>query len=93
MTKWSQDKIDRGAAEHQERVAFDNPVSYVTPMAVFERLVAEFKSQGATEIKHTVVWDKSKSWMTLVHQAVGPDGPCGDGENDTRPCPPLCGGD
>ena len=91
MTKWSQDKIDRGAAEHQERVALDNPVSYVTPMDVFQRLIDEYKSKGATEIKHTVVWDKSKEWTTLIHQAIGhPDNP-GDGENDTRPCPPCAG--
>ena len=88
--KLTQKDVDQGVAaldQLRERIV---PKHFETSIEVFEGLIEEFKSQGATHIRHVLFWDKKNAWLTLAHSAVGgPDNPHGLG-NDTHPCPPCC---
>ena len=62
------------------------PKSMRTPRETIERLFAE--NPESTHLEQVFMWDEKGEFLTVVNYAV-PSNP-GDGENDTRPCPPFC---
>ena len=86
MKKLSQKQIVDGVAalnKLRERII---PTYFKTPVEVFKRLLEEHP--GATHIKQVLMWDEKRELLTLVNYAEpGASHP----ENDTNPCPPLCG--
>ena len=86
MKELTQKQVDDSVAaldQLRERII---PKYIVTPRATIERLFAA--SPESTQLKQVFMWDEKGEFLTVVNYAV-PSNP-GDGENDTRPCPPDC---
>ena len=76
-------KAEEMEADYRKMVDFTHPKFWITPIEVFQH-------PEATQIKSVPALRKDGS-VTLFHYPLDADGgPCGEGENNSNPCPPFC---
>ena len=91
MLDVTEKKLAELREEYERQVAWANPQFYQTTIADLKQIVAEIEEKypEAVAIRHYVGAKKDGS-RTLIHFPVSDSGViCGDGGNNTNPCPPL----